>query len=59
LSLLGGRKQYNSALWVYPPGNSYEYEHKALTKFAFRKSLILKEMGFGEQNRARPERGSD
>jgi hypothetical protein len=44
---------------VYPPGNSYEYEHKALTKFAFRKSLILKEMGFGEQNRARPERGSD
>ncbi len=33
-----------------PLGNSYEYQWKRLTKFAFRKCLILKGMTFAEQN---------
>jgi hypothetical protein len=33
-----------------PPGNLYEYQKKRLTKFAFRKCLILKEMSLAEQN---------
>src|SRR6266581_1863068 len=56
----GGQKQCNSACGcVPPPGNSYEYERKGLTEFAFRKLLILKEMGFGEQNRGSAERSLD
>src|SRR5712691_6785348 len=56
----GGLKQCNSACGcVPPPGNSYEYERKGLKKFAFCKSLILKEMGFGEQSRGSAERSLD
>src|SRR5216684_2992131 len=36
--------------WGYPPGNLYEYQEKRLTKFAFRKCVILKEMFLAEQN---------
>ncbi len=36
--------------WGYPPGNLYEYQKKRLTKFAFRKCMILKEMSLAEQN---------
>ena len=36
--------------WGYPPGNLYEYQKKRLTKFAFRKCVILKEMFLAEQN---------
>jgi hypothetical protein len=42
--------------WGYPPGNLYEYQRKRLTKFAFRKCLILKEMCFAEQNRKQREK---
>jgi len=41
--------------WGIPPGNSYEYQWKRLTKFAFRKCLILKGMSFAEQNGKRRE----
>jgi len=34
----------------YPPGISYEYQKKRVRKFAFRKGLILKEMGLKDQN---------
>jgi hypothetical protein len=40
-----------------PPGNLYEYQKKRLTKFAFRKCLILKEMFFAEQNGKQRENG--
>jgi hypothetical protein len=43
--------------WGIPLGNSYEYQWKRLTKFTFRKRLILKEMIFDEQNRCRRENG--
>ncbi len=36
--------------WGYPPGNLYEYQKKRLTKFAFRKCVILKEMSLAEQS---------
>jgi hypothetical protein len=35
--------------WGIPPGNLYEYQKKELTKFAFRKCVILKGMTFAEQ----------
>ena len=38
-----------------PPGNSYEYQKKRLTKFAFRKCLILKGMSLAEQDGKRRE----
>ena len=43
--------------WGYPPGNLYEYQKKRLTKFAFRKCMILKEMSLAEQNGLRRENG--
>ena len=33
-----------------PPGNLYGYQEKRLTKFAFRKCMILKEMSLARQN---------
>jgi hypothetical protein len=33
----------------YTPGNLYEYQKKGLTKFAFRKRLILNGMSSSEQ----------
>src|ERR1700682_4952438 len=41
---------HDTPYWGGPPGNSYEYQKKRLTKFAFRKCLILKEMSLDEQN---------
>jgi hypothetical protein len=39
-----------------PPGNLYGYQKKRLTKFAFRKCMILKEMSLAEQNGKRREK---
>jgi hypothetical protein len=39
------------------PGNLYGYQKKRLTKFAFRKCMILKEMPLAEQNGKRRENG--
>jgi hypothetical protein len=43
-----------SARWGPPPGNLHEYQTKGITKFAFRKLLILKDailVVWGKQGR--------
>ena len=51
-----------SASWGPPPGNLHEYQTKGITKFAFRKLLILKEafwlFGPSKDEMAAPEKKS-